>query len=111
MGENNLDFKTWTQGTWTVMDVSGEVDLHSATLLEKRLSSALSNGGEGLLVRLADVGFMDSTGLGTLITVQNKAVEKGRRFALAEPSEQVKRLLELTGVSTRLETYESITEA
>jgi len=45
---------------------------------------------------------MDSTGLSVLVRAHQRAVEKGRRFAVVRGSQQVQRLLSLTGVAERL---------
>jgi anti-anti-sigma factor len=50
---------------------------------------------------LSDVAFMDSTGLGVLLGLHERAREEGREVVLARPSAPVMRLLELTGLEQR----------
>jgi anti-anti-sigma factor len=45
---------------------------------------------------------MDSTGLSVLVKAHQRAEESGKRFALVKGSQQVQRLLSLTGVAQRL---------
>jgi anti-anti-sigma factor len=45
---------------------------------------------------------MDSTGLSVLVRAHQRAVENSQRFGLVNGSQQVQRLLSLTGVADRL---------
>ena len=55
-----------------------------------------------VIVDLRELEFMDSTGLSVLVKAHQRAEEQGRRFGLVNGSQQVQRLLTLTGVADRL---------
>jgi anti-sigma B factor antagonist len=85
-----------------VVAVSGELDLASSPALEEELEQIFSTDADLLIVDLRDLEFMDSTGLSVLVKAHQRAEESGKRFALVKGSQQVQRLLSLTGVAQRL---------
>jgi anti-sigma B factor antagonist len=86
----------------TVISVSGELDLASSPVLEEELDRVAQSDAELLIVDLRELEFMDSTGLSVLVRAHQRAEEQGRRLGLVNGSQQVQRLLTLTGVADRL---------
>ncbi len=93
-----------------MVEVSGELDLASSGALEEELLRITDSGAEQVIVDLRQLEFMDSTGLGTLVKGYQRAAGAGQRFALVRGSEQVQRLLSLTGVADRLELADELEE-
>jgi stage II sporulation protein AA (anti-sigma F factor antagonist) len=85
-----------------VISVSGELDLASSPALEEELDRVVASGAKFVIVDLRDLEFMDSTGLSVLVKAHQRAEEQGKRFGLVNGSQQVQRLLTLTGVAERL---------
>jgi anti-anti-sigma factor len=94
-----------------VIAIRGELDLHTAPQLEARLERVDAN----LLLDLSDCEFIDSTGIGLIVrTWQRLDAEDGdggSRLALCGPGDQVRRLLEITGLESSLRTYAERDEA
>lgn len=86
----------------TVISVSGELDLASSPALEEELERVAQSGAQLVVVDLRNLEFMDSTGLSVLVRAHQRAEENGRRLGLVNGSQQVQRLLTLTGVADRL---------
>jgi anti-sigma B factor antagonist len=86
----------------TVISVSGELDLASSPALEEELERVAKSDATVIVVDLAELEFMDSTGLSVLVRAHQRAEENGRRLGLVNGSQQVQRLLTLTGVADRL---------
>jgi anti-sigma B factor antagonist len=86
----------------TVISVSGELDLASSPALEEELERVSESDSEVVIVDLRELEFMDSTGLSILVRAHQKAEQQGRRLGLVNGSQQVQRLLTLTGVAERL---------
>jgi anti-anti-sigma factor len=87
----------------TVLAVGGELDLASTPALEEELGRVVESSGTKLVILdLRELEFMDSTGLSVLVKAHQRAEESGKRFALVKGSQQVQRLLSLTGVAQRL---------
>lgn len=86
----------------TLISVSGELDLASSPALEEELERVAESGAEVVVVDLRELEFMDSTGLSVLVRAHQRAEDQGRRLGLVNGSQQVQRLLALTGVDERL---------
>jgi anti-sigma B factor antagonist len=85
-----------------VVTVSGELDLASSPAFEEELDRVISSEAPVVVIDLRELEFMDSTGLSVLIRAHQRAEERGQRFGLVRGSQQVQRLLSLTGVADRL---------
>ena len=104
-------------GEVRVLSVSGELDLGTAPQLEGPLEEALATGS-GLLIDLSACEFIDSTGIALLVRAWQRldgepgdGVGENGGFALCGLYDQVRRLLELSGLSTSLSIHPSREEA
>jgi anti-sigma B factor antagonist len=90
-----------------VVTVTGEVDVANCELLrEGLLRVAPDENDRGLVVNLAGVNFMDSTGLGVLVGVWHRLGARHSSLALAAPSRQIQRILDTTGLARVLAAYD-----
>jgi anti-sigma B factor antagonist len=90
--------RTTTDGSGgIVLAVSGDLDVGSARLLASQVQDALHDRIRSLTIDLADLGFMDSTGVSVLVGAWRAAERADVVFALASPPEQARRVLEITG--------------
>lgn len=79
--------------------VAGDVDLNVANQLTTMgLLSLTNTGAERLVIDLADVTFMDSTGLGALVTIRNASEELAKELSLRAVPERIRHLLALAGL-------------
>jgi anti-sigma B factor antagonist len=90
-----------------VVTVTGEVDLVTCGVLRDGLLRTVTDDhGRGLVVNLAGVSFLDSTGLGVLVGVWHRVEASGGRLAVAAPSRQVRRALNTAGLTKALSVYD-----
>jgi len=80
----------------------GELDIATAPELVQMLAR-LRHHGHAVIVDLAEVTFMDSTGLTTLMDAHQRARSTGWSFAARRPSPAVRRVFDLAGVGRLLE--------
>ncbi|MEA2213081.1 MAG: anti-sigma factor antagonist [Solirubrobacteraceae bacterium] len=92
-----------TEGRAAVVVVRGELDLATSPELEDQLRRIWDTGSEQLVIDLRELEFMDSTGLSVIVKAHQRLTDEGRRLTLVRGSQQVQRLLDLTGVSERLQ--------
>jgi len=85
-----------------ILVLEGELDLLNASQLEDALDDPAAERGAMLVLDLERLHFMDSTGLRAIFAAVQKAGERGQRFALTPGSDQVQRLLSVTGVAKSL---------
>jgi anti-sigma B factor antagonist len=86
-----------TEGDTSVLTLAGELDLASTPMLERELEAIESGGATKILIDLAGVGFMDSTGLQALLRARERAITvDGVELTLRRGPHQVQRVFELT---------------
>jgi anti-sigma B factor antagonist len=81
---------------------AGEVDTANAPDLEARLCQALDEGARDVVVSLRDVTFIDSAGVTALLRAAENARWRYGHLFLTRPTEQTRRLLELTEADDQL---------
>ena len=86
-----------------IVALEGEIDLSTVPEAERLITEAEASRPGGLVIDLREVTFMDSSGLRVLLTAHRRAEEDGRGFALVKGGDIVNRLLDVTGLSERLE--------
>ena len=79
--------------------VTGEIDLATATELRQRLNPVIAAGTGDVHVDLADVTFLDSSGLAVLLAAHRWLHDNHQhRLTVRNPSKAVLRVFELSGV-------------
>jgi anti-sigma B factor antagonist len=83
----------------TVLSLEGELDIASAPALERAVEGVTSDGDSAnrLVIDLAGVTFMDSTGLRALLLARQSANGNGHELLLRPGPRQVQRVFELSG--------------
>ena len=98
-------------GDWSVVEVRGEVDVFTAPKLRERIIELVERGRRNVIVDLAGVTFMDSTGLGILVGCLKRIKEQGGSLALAGPQRPVMRVLTITGLARVFPIHETVAQA
>lgn len=89
-------------GDAVTLTVGGEIDLESAPALENELRVAERLEPRRVVLDLAAIDFLDSTGIHLLFEAQERAETTGRQFVLRHVPDHVHRLFTLTGLISRL---------
>jgi anti-sigma B factor antagonist len=92
-----LELRVRTDGDWTIWQPCGELDMATVRELEPRLLESLRNGPAAL--EMQQVTFCDSSGLHCLRRANETARRCGVEFEIREPSPNVARVIELTGLA------------
>lgn len=93
-----------------VVVVEGELDMNTAPLLERELDAAMATPDATVLLDLSDCDFIDSTGIALIVRAW-QGLESEDRFALCGVGDQVKRVLDITGLESTIPTHASREEA
>ncbi|HEY8291970.1 MAG TPA: STAS domain-containing protein [Thermomicrobiales bacterium] len=94
-----------------VVHLAGQLDALSAPDVRAALASAVAGGHARLVVDLAQVGFVDSSGLSSLISGLKAARIAGGDLRIAQPSTQVSAVLTLTLLDRVLRSYPTVADA
>jgi anti-sigma B factor antagonist len=91
-----------------VVSLRGDLDLLTAPVLHERLWPLLGQADRALVVDLSDVGFLGSAGLAELAAAHDTATRKGVRIVVVANARAVLRPLEITGLHTMFEIFDSV---
>jgi len=104
------------EGGVRLLEVHGELDLSTATQLEGPLEEATESADAAVLIDLADCQFIDSTGIALIVRawqrIDSTAGNGGKGgLVLCCQNEQVRRVLEVTGLEHSLRVFETREQA
>jgi anti-sigma B factor antagonist len=94
-----------------VLEVRGEVDMATSPQLRDGLQRLVDAGDRQVVVDLAGVGFMDSSGLGALVMMFKALRDVGGRLCLAAVQPAVHNVLTVTSVDRVIHIYDSVQAA
>lgn len=89
-----------------VIFVEGELDMNTATELQRALESPLAAPDSTLLIDLSRCEFIDSTGIALIVRAWQSLDGEGS-FSLCGIGDQVKRVLDVTGLEATIPTHPS----
>ena len=98
------------EGGVVVASLSGDVDLESSPRA-RELLLGLVRGGRSVLVDLSGVGYIDSSGVASLIEAFQLARRSGPAFALVAPSTAALRVLQLARLDRVFHIHATLAEA
>ena len=91
----------------SVLDISGKISLGEGDLqIKDRIKDLLADGQRRILLNLADVSYIDSAGLGSLISSYATVKREGGNLKLVNLTKRVKDLLAITKLITVFDTFE-----
>ncbi|WP_329423047.1 STAS domain-containing protein [Streptomyces sp. NBC_01268] len=105
------------QNPWTVLRISGELDLVTSPLIRRRVHDAVAGGRHDVVLDLSAVRFCDSSGVGVLVAARRLMRSCGGRLRLilpargAEDGAHVNRVLAALGVRRLFEVYADLPAA
>jgi len=82
----------------TTVFLSGEIDIYTAPKLKEQMIRLLEEPGTTVEVDLEDVGYMDSTGIGTFVNALKVSNMNGSHLRLVNMQDRVLRLFSITGL-------------
>ena len=94
-----------------LVTVVGEVDVCSSTSLREQLQRVLHDETRSLIVDLAGVPFMDSSGLGCLMGAAKRAIAAGSRLLVVAPRRHVRHVFGVMGIDGVIPVCSSLDEA
>lgn len=98
-------------GDCAVLQVTGEVDAYTASMLREQIRELAAKGAVHLIADLGQVDFLDSTGLGALVGGLKRLREAGGSLALVISTPRILRIFQITGLTNVLAARRSVTDA
>jgi anti-anti-sigma factor len=110
----NVPGHAWFQvdqvGECAVVRAGGEIDTRTVHGLDAAVAEAAGLAAH-VVIDLAQVSFIDSTGLGALLVARKTGRERGRSMSLVSPPPVVRRLLGSTQLHDAFAIHDSLDEA
>jgi len=88
---------SYSDGEMSVVNLMGELDLSSAPRLYNELWQVSQAGQKSVVINLAKLEFMDSSGLQLLLRLREKLKAKNQEVVLVNPQPSIAKLFKLTG--------------
>ncbi len=99
-------------GAVTILDLAGKVTLGDGdALLKDKLHSLLHQGKKDVLLNLAQVSYVDSAGLGAIVSAYTTMTREGGSLKLSNVTKKLQDLLSITKLLTVFETFDNEEEA
>jgi anti-sigma B factor antagonist len=107
-----LDVKERQAGDVTILDLRGEVRIGEGSIaLRDAIRNLADSGKKKLLLNLAGVSYIDSSGIGELIANYTTITRQGGQLKLLKLTDRVQNLLVITKLLTVFDAYEDEAEA
>lgn len=107
-----MDIKERVVNGISVLDLSGKIVLGEGDLqMKERIKALLADGQRRILLNLGDVSYIDSAGLGSLISGYATVKREGGHLKLINLTKRVQDLLAITKLITVFDTYDDEKEA
>ena len=99
-------------GDVDVLDIEGRIVLgEESNAFREKVKGLLAAGKKKIILNLAQVGYIDSAGLGTLVSTFHSARSQGATLKLVSLGSKFKEVLQVTKLITVFDTYDSETAA
>lgn len=103
--------KNRTEGL-TVLKVEGIIKLgESAQFLAQTLDRTLESDEGHVLMDFSKINYIDSTGIGELVGYLGRFQTRGRKLILVNPSERIRKLLQVAQLDTLFPIYDDLDAA
>jgi anti-sigma B factor antagonist len=100
------------RGAYSVLSVSGEVDVATVPRLREQLHGLVAQGRTKIVVDLERVDFLDSTGLGVLVgALKRVRADEGGVLHLVCTQARIRKVFEVTGLTKVFELFDSVDDA
>ena len=98
-------------GGVVVVEVDGQLIVGNRQELKQTVLDALEEGDKKFLIDFSKTGYIDSSGLGVLVSLSKKIRDEGGDLRLAGLNDDLKTLFELTKLDTLFAITDSASEA
>ncbi len=95
-----MGFRVLQNGEVTLVEVEGQLIVGNRQELKQQVLDRLEKGDRKFVVDFANTGYIDSSGLGVLVSLSKKIREQGGELRLSSLNEDLRTLFELTKLDT-----------
>ncbi len=97
-----MNFNITEDNSTMIIKINGPMELHSVKDLQARIVEINASLDKNVEVDLADVDYIDSTGISVLIMLHRQQKQKGKSLSIKNATPRVSNLLDLSSLSELL---------
>lgn len=91
----------------TVLDIHGKVTIGEGSVeIRNKVRELLGEGNKNILLNLGDVSYVDSSGIGELVSSFTTVTNQGGQLKLVHLTKRLRELLAITKLLTVFDSYE-----
>jgi anti-sigma B factor antagonist len=103
-----MKIDTRTVGDVYVLDCSGKITLGEGTMaIRNTVKDVLKGGGKKIILNLSDVNYIDSSGIGELVSSYTTVTNQGGHLKLVNLTKKIQELLAITKLLTVFQVFDS----
>jgi len=106
-----MEIRQRTVDEVAIIDLKGKLTLGDGELLREQVNSLIQQGRNRIVLNLADVPYMDSSGLGEIARAHSVVLRNGGRLSVLRPTQRVQDLFRVTKIQRILEAFDSEADA
>ncbi len=107
-----MTIETRTSGPVTILDIHGKITIGEGSAeVRKMVRELLQAGKTDILLNLGDVSYVDSSGIGELVSSFTTVSNQGGQLKLLSLTKKLKELLAITKLLTVFDSYEKEEDA
>ncbi|MHB1001825.1 MAG: STAS domain-containing protein [Armatimonadota bacterium] len=94
-----------------LVEVAGEIDVATVSLLAKALGDAVHSGKSHVILDAQNMSYIDSAGLQTLVSTQLKLESSGREMVIAGCHGIFQKLMKISQIEKRFRIFPNVDDA
>jgi len=94
-----------------LLDVIGEIDIYTTPQFKEAVSEAINENNPAIIINMAQVTYMDSSGFGTLLSATKRLRPLNGALYLSGCNDAIQRMLQITRLNTIFGVYANEDEA
>jgi len=103
-----MKIETRIVGDIKVLDCSGKITLGEGTMtVRNTVRDILKGNGKKIILNLADVNYIDSSGIGELVSTYTTVTNSGGQLKLLNLTKKIQELLAITKLLTVFQVFEN----
>lgn len=103
-----LTLDVTSDGDHTILDLAGEIDIHTAPTLRGAVIELTDSGADRLIIDLTKVTFIDSIGLGVLILAQKKLRLRRGSLDIIASTRRILAIFKLAGLDQAFQIHPTL---
>ena len=103
-----MNIEVRTIGDTKILDCSGKITLGEGTIsIRTTVQNLLQSGSKKIILNLGDISYIDSSGIGELVSTFTTVTRSGGQLKLLNLTKKIQQLLAITKLLTVFDTYEN----